>query len=263
MAVRSTYNERYSFPDPSGTESACRSTRYRAKKRAREQQELEQEEEQQELELEEEQLSSDASHPFTTGPLIEACDVPTEYSEMDNPEVLESELLGFESTDEDEEPVDCYSTAANADPLYDGASLTVSSSNILIMQYKMRHSLTDQALTDLLHLLRLHCPTPNHCAPSIYHFKKHFQGMKYPVTFHYYCSSCLEGVGDSDLFCSNQLCGGALKASGARSSFIEVPIEAQLQTLFQSKYMPLAAWCMCEIVSVIYQLYMDIVFYYI
>lgn len=242
MAERSQYNERYSFPDPRGMESACRSTRYRAKKRAREQQELEGQEE-------EEQLSSDSSHPCntfhtldvgefsgsSTGPQVEAYLTPTECSEMDNPEVLESELLGFEGSDEDEDPVDCPSTATNTDPLYDGASLNVSSSNILIMQYKMRHSLTDQALTDLLHLLSLHCPTPNHCAPSIYHFKKQFQGMKYPIIFHYYCSNCLKGVGDSDLICSNQLCRNALKASGARSSFIEVPIESQLQTLFERK----------------------------
>ena len=203
-------------------------------------------EEPSEEQLEEDHSNVDASHQCRTLHSL------TEYTEIDNPQVLEAELLGFESSADEDEQLDDEqlddeqldddaSAATNTDcPLYSGASLTVSSSNILIMQYKMRHNLTDQALADLLHLLRLHCPTPNHCVPSIYHFEKPFQRMKYPILFHYFCSSCLQGVSDSDSFCKNQLCRCELKAIGARSSFIEVPIEAQLQTLFQRKYMSLA-----------------------
>ena len=248
MAERSQYNERFTFPDPSSTDSSSRSTRYRARKRAREYQEEQLEEpleehmeEPSEEQLEEDHSNVDASHQCRTLHSL------TEYTEIDNPQVLEAELLGFESSADEDEQLDDEqldddaSAATNTDcPLYSGASLTVSSSNILIMQYKMRHNLTDQALADLLHLLRLHCPTPNHCVPSIYHFEKPFQRMKYPILFHYFCSSCLQGVSDSDSFCKNQLCRCELKAIGARSSFIEVPIEAQLQTLFQRKYMSLA-----------------------
>ena len=253
MAERSQYNERFTFPDPSSTDSSSRSTRYRARKRAREYQEEQLEEpleehmeEPSEEQLEEDHSNVDASHQCRTLHSL------TEYTEIDNPQVLEAELLGLESSADEDEQLDDEqlddeqldddaSAATKTDcPLYSGASLTVSSSNILIMQYKMRHNLTDQALADLLHLLRLHCPTPNHCVPSIYHFEKPFQRMKYPILFHYFCSSCLQGVSDSDSFCKNQLCRCELKAIGARSSFIEVPIEAQLQTLFQRKYMSLA-----------------------
>lgn len=102
-----------------------------------------------------------------TDPQTEAYAMLNEPTEMDKPEVIESELLGFESyADEDEQLGDAQlddeqldddpSLAMNTDcPLYSGASLTESSSNILIMQYKRCHNLADQALADLLHLLRL------------------------------------------------------------------------------------------------------------
>lgn len=220
MAEWSQYNERYTFPDPSSTDSSSQ--------------------------LEEHHSNIDMSHQCQTLHSL------TEYAEIDNPQVLEAELLGLESCangdeqldDEqlhDEQLDDDPSAATNTDcPLYSGASLTVSSSNILIMQYKMQHNLTDQALPDLFHLVRLHCPMPNHCVPSIHHFEKPFQRMENPISFHYFCSSCLHGVSDHNSFCKNQLCSGELNTIGAKSSLIEVPIEAQLQTLFQHKYMSLS-----------------------
>lgn len=227
---------------------------YRARKRAREHHEeqleeyteeldertedqseerLEEHTEEQSEEWLEDPSNVDASHQCLTLLLL------TEYTEFDNPQVLEAELLEFENSADEDEPLDDDpSAAANTDsPLYSGASLTVPSSSNLIMQYKMRHSLTDQGLADLLHLLRLHCPTPNHCIPSLYLFKKPFREMKYPISFHYYCSSCLQNVCDGDSFCKNQLCKAELIAVGAKSFFIEVPIDEQLQTLFKHQYM--------------------------
>ncbi len=167
------------------------------------------------------------------------------YSESDNPQVLEAEILTFEGSDghyhvsDDEVELEqaevvgsdspCSSSNSNDPPLYNGAPVTLSTSKVMIMQYKIRHNLTDEGLADLLQLLRLHCPTPSHCVPSVYHFKKQFQNMKLPIKFHYFCSSCLQSVDDADTCCKNLLCMSDFKDVGARSSFIEVPIELQLQ----------------------------------
>ena len=44
-------------------------------------------------------------------------------------------------------------TVALNDPLFPGCPLTVTSSNVLIMQLKMQHNLTQEALAHLLQLI--------------------------------------------------------------------------------------------------------------
>lgn len=172
-----------------------------------------------------------------------ACEFDAASSEeCDQPQLLEIEAFGVEEetqyVSEDEQSEICSTAASintNSDPpLYDGAPLTLSSSNVLIMQYKMRHKLTDESLDDLLQLLRLHCPTPNHCLPSIYYFKKHFRDLECPMQFHYFCSSCYQEICEpqSSQRCPNHLCCSDLTKPGAKSSFIQIPIQPQLQTLF-------------------------------
>ena len=65
--------------------------------------------------------------------------------------------------------------------LYEGATLTLSANNIMIMQFKMCHNLTDQSLTDLLNLLKVHCPKPNHIPNTMYQFKKFFKDSMYQI----------------------------------------------------------------------------------
>ena len=234
---RSQYNERYSLPDPSV--SGSRSTRYRAKKRAREQ----------DIEQQANVCHTDAvaepepEEPLT--PVFDALnpDLGTFEQEIDcdQPQLLEVEAVGEEALctllSEDEEQSDVIATVSpnSSDlPLYSGASLTVGSSNILIMQYKLRHKLTDESLADLLQLLRLHCPTPNQCLTSVYYFKNHFRDLECSMHFHYFCSSCYQEIGEPQPLrrCPNQLCRSDLTQPRAQSSFIQTPIEPQLQALF-------------------------------
>lgn len=75
--------------------------------------------------------------------------------------------------------------------LYDGSSLTVRNSSILILKFKMRHNLTDELVSNVLHFFKLHCPAPNCCLSSLYHFKKQFYDMQYPIAVSHFCSCCL------------------------------------------------------------------------
>lgn len=115
--------------------------------------------------------------------------------------------------------------------LYEGADLTVGASSVLLLQFKMKHKLTQEALGDLLELLKLHCPFPNKCFQSLYLFKKQFCDLKLPVTLHYFCSSCLQTTEDDNQKYQNPSCNKDLSAAGAKSSFIEVSIEAQQQKI--------------------------------
>jgi hypothetical protein len=239
MAARSHYNERLLFEDPGGSNSASRSTRYRNNKRAREQQEYEQ----CELQL----LHAEPSESLPTGSLalppadsldslplaeLDSSHYTSQY-ESENPQLLEAEVgYGTEGEEEDDDEEDDEvmgdPETLSLDILYDGAPLTMTASNIMIMHYKMRHKLTDQALADLLRLLQLHCPTPNQCVPSIYHFKKKFREANFTIRFHYFCSKCFQS-------CTNQMCTSNFDCIGSLSSFMEVPIEPRLQTLFKCK----------------------------
>ena len=84
-------------------------------------------------------------------------------------------------------------TVALNDPLFPGCPLTVASSNVLIMQLKMWHNLTQEALADLLQFIALHFPSPNHCFPSVHLFNKQFDMLKHPVNFHCFCGACQKG----------------------------------------------------------------------
>ena len=231
---RSRYNECYSLPDPCGSES--RSTRYRTKKWMREQ-EMEQQATTVEGALDDCEAQSEPSvvtlHPAP------ADAVSSQPQLFEQPQLLEIEAFGFEvqsmSENDDEDSEICSTaTSDNSDPpLYDGAPVTLGSSNLLILQHKMQHKLTDESLADLLRLLKLHLPTPNCSLSSVYYFMKHFCDVECPVKFHYFCSSCSQAIDDpSSNMCQNQICCSDLTQPGARSSFIQMPIEPQLQTLF-------------------------------
>ena len=75
----------------------------------------------------------------------------------------ENETLG-DDDDDDRGETDDISAATNSSALlYDGSQQTVSASSVLVLQFKMKHKLTQEALGDLLELLKLHCPSPNKC----------------------------------------------------------------------------------------------------
>ena len=62
-----------------------------------------------------------------------------------------------------------------SDLLYEGATLTLRLSIILIMSFAINHNLTDAALRDLLQIISLHCPSPNMCY-IIVHLQETFCG---------------------------------------------------------------------------------------
>jgi len=95
----------------------------------------------------------------------------------------------------------------------------------VIMKYAIKHNLTMDALTDLLQLVKLHCPSPNNIPSTLFLFKKHFQELQYPVIYHDYCNSCLMEISDNSEVCSNQECCTVNKSV---SSFIELPVRLQL-----------------------------------
>ena len=118
------------------------------------------------------------------------------------------------------------------DNLYKDSTITTSASSVIIMKYATKHNLTVNALADLLQLVKLHCPSPNNIPSTLFHFKKEFQELQYPVIYHYYCNACLMEASEDAQVCSNQECS---TETNSYSSFIELPIGLQLKSILSRK----------------------------
>ena len=154
----------------------------------------------------------------------------------------------YYSDDTESDSNDINDTDTNADvhtseptvtnlELFEGSSLNTLTSNVLILKYSMKHKLTNDALADLLKLLKLHLPTPNHCAESVYCLRKSLDQFVtgYVHITHYFCSSCTTEVEVNCALCPNSDCEAALVSNDSWSSFIEIPIEQQLKKIIESE----------------------------
>ena len=114
----------------------------------------------------------------------------------------------------------------------EATTLAIFPFNLLVEQYSVCHNLTHAALADL-QLFRLHSAAREILPPSLYVFEKQFQSLKCPMTFHYFCSSCLQLLPNGQVTgCPNEACHRQLGHSvGTVSSFIEISLEFQLINL--------------------------------
>ncbi|KAK7880001.1 hypothetical protein WMY93_033332 [Mugilogobius chulae] len=117
--------------------------------------------------------------------------------------------------------------------LYDNASVTVAECLLMIMAYVNCHKVTDKALSDLLKMFKLLCPDSlnTDCLNSVQKFKNFFfsHSASSPIVLHKYCNSCFGSLEGEQLEC---LSCGTSGSEERYSTFIEVSIEAQIQSLF-------------------------------
>lgn len=118
-------------------------------------------------------------------------------------------------------------------PLYEGAPLTLAESMLLILTLGLRHSLTGSCLVDILTLVCLHCKHPNLCKTTLHLFKKYFSNLKMPLVFHQFCSVCGFLLNKQQNSCP--CCHKQITSKKDKTYFIEIPILAQIQALFQQK----------------------------
>ena len=182
-----------------------------------------------------------------TGPLtglleVQAAIIDSEYIE-DLTQLLPEELASDPSSSDSEvsdtefdTPVDVSESEFNApvdEKVFSDCPVTNCVSNLLILQYSSRHNLTQEAIADLLSLLKIHCP-PNTVPTSFHSFQGQFPSLQLNHTVHYFCRCCLQQVPGKDvLTCPNNDCRKSLQEFRALSSFFEIPIEPQITNLLQ------------------------------
>lgn len=190
MAERIAYSEKFLMPDLLGLETATsRTSMYRAK-RIRIDDDLPSVTCESDLDIDQPTASSDdwdlhtddSQHHCATSEVESDSDMNF-HQTCDRSGFLEElDARGREEPDNDDVTIDddtvpphslvscevTYSTSS----LYEGSSLTLQASSVLVMQFKSRHNLTLDGLADLLKLLKIHCPVPNQCLPTHYLFMK-------------------------------------------------------------------------------------------
>lgn len=254
-------DERFLFEDPFDKNAMSRTTRYRLRKRRRQEQIAEESPRESISRQDTDQSYNDDSRDDMNLPvdsplcdddyglILDGCsdgdqlddqlyciqddgNLLLQYPEQANE--YHDQVDGQLSEDEPENDLndEQFEEAPPEEVLYDGSSLTVATSALLIMKFKAKHKLSNEGLQDLLKLIKFHCPAPNKCIASSYLFNKHF-GKSSRVS-HYFCNSCFQTVDADAEVCPNELCKSSL--SDSRSSFTEVPIIPQLKRLLERKF---------------------------
>ena len=103
--------------------------------------------------------------------------------------VEEREMEAIRKMEEEKED-DQQNTHRKSVPIYPGSRLTIGISALLVMAVVIRHSLTGQALNDILKLIWLHCSGSSEFLRSINELKKCFCDISSLMKFHWYCSFC-------------------------------------------------------------------------
>ncbi len=111
-------------------------------------------------------------------------------------------------------------------PLYDNADVTICGAICAVMQFCTSNNLTYSAIEDLLKLLRIFCPSPNHLPKSLYSFKKFFEQFN-PIHSHeQLCSEC---------FKSKDKCSCVPLATNATAHLVNVKNDKPLEVVLSSK----------------------------
>lgn len=137
----------------------------------------------------------------------------------------------------------------NEPPLYEGASLSLSSSILLTLSFVFKHRLTGQCFTDLLSVIEAHCPKPNHCKTSVRKLFDHFKNIKGNLVKHIFCSYCKGYICEQRqaepviLPDSCKICGTSV--TNNTSFFLEAPFVDQITKFFKGKHSPTVLIFIC------------------
>ncbi|XP_066584839.1 uncharacterized protein [Prorops nasuta] len=112
--------------------------------------------------------------------------------------------------------------------LYDGATLTVGQSMLLILSLLIKHNVTLSCIGEITEIINLHCPQKGLKKNSLFKFKKFFAFVKEDIVKHYYCNIC-----NRSLVSENEVCPSCPRTK--KSYFITMPLIKQLRELFKRK----------------------------
>ena len=89
--------------------------------------------------------------------------------------------------------------------IYCGSRLSTEASMYATYQYAIKNKLSYEATSELIKLIRIHCPAQNSCPTSLYKLKKQFSNSSV-ACIEQYCSNCLDKVPSTKKQCPKREC---------------------------------------------------------
>jgi len=133
-------------------------------------------------------------------PLLSETDIDLDDSNEDWGDTSSDADFYTDSEDDEQiEPNLCNSHLYQ--PLYSGAEITICGAICAIMQFCTTYKLSYSAIGNLLKLLIILCPTPNHLPKSFYMLRKFFEQFQSNYKHSKYCTNCNLTVCDCN--CAN------------------------------------------------------------
>ena len=125
------------------------------------------------------------------------------------------------------------------DPLYEGSDVTTWECYLRTMYFSLRHSLTKEAVKDLLELICFFVPTKH--ISTVHKLKKAFLDTYEDISFssNYCCSSCHQPFQSREDSCDKGCDTGYI-------DFLTIPLEAQLRRKMQGTYVVHTTCAVCS-----------------
>lgn len=146
-------------------------------------------------------------------------------SESDDRESSSESSDEYESEDDGDRPHQDIIRPTVLEPLFEGSSISVFDSHLLIYQFQLKHGLSSGGVEELLQLIKAHTSHTNGLPKSAYSLKRFF-GELFPdlnSSVYSYCGSCHQPL-ESETSCIRPQCAGAVK-----ETFISVALKVQLK----------------------------------
>lgn len=188
------------------------------------------------LELNDHLLSQNSfSSNQSVRPSLSEVDVDPDSLNEDVDALSDDSISDFRTDSEDEEQTDPdLAITSLYQPLYNGAEITICGAICAIMQFCTTYKLSYSAISGLLKLLIVLCPTPNHLPKSFYMLKKFFEQFQSNYEHSKYCVNCNHTV--SNCICSN-------KSNCNTGHIVHLDIQKPLETIISGALKAIAYIC--------------------
>lgn len=113
------------------------------------------------------------------------------------------------------------------EPIFEGCPITILDSAKAILAYSLKHNQSNEALADLLDLIKLFCPPGHKCISSVYKFNQIFDNFQSSAKRFFFCSVCEVVLEQNSNLCSK--CG---KDVDKDNNFVGQSVAEQIKKLF-------------------------------
>lgn len=136
----------------------------------------------------------------------------------------------FDTTQSSDSEADMSVSRSQHKPaLFEDSRLSANAFDVAFMSVSQRHNLTYASQSDILKLISLVAPVPNHVPSSARTLRNKFVSYGKETIVHHFCGHCIDALLPGQT-CTKQAC---ISAMVPVSTLVEVPLDMQLKARFE------------------------------